>query len=215
MQSRYSPGFFLLINKQNIMKPLPFLATCLMFVLLIACSGGNKKILVMASGDIEVKDNTINLIPGTTHNTKEITVSDKVIVNSPAGNKDYTVGEDGLYILNLKKDTLVGSYQRLGSDNSQQVISRADLQKRIDSLTQLMAGTNVTTEGRNFSIAPNQLTKITSNTNAQIVGPYLKMPGSFEGGKEHEVYKFYTNKEMKEIIEKLKPMSVDSVKREE
>jgi hypothetical protein len=108
--------------------------------------------------------------------------------------------------LNLKKDTLVGSYQRVGSENSQQVITQENLKLRIDSLNQLMAGTNTNTSNRNFCIPPNQIAKVSANTNAEIIGPYKTVPGSFAAGKEHEIYKFYTNKEMQEIVGKLSKM---------
>ena len=85
-------------------------------------------------------------------------------------------------------------------------LTQEDLQKNIDSLQQLMAGTNVSAANKNFCIAPGKLAMITVNTNAQIIGPYLKMPSSFEGGKEYEIYKFSTNKEMVETVEKLKKL---------
>jgi len=76
-----------------------------------------------------------------------------------------------------------------------------------------MAGSNANATNRNFFIPPNQIAKVTANSQAQIIGPYKKVPASFEGGKEHEIYKFYTNKEMHEIVDKLSKM-VDSVKSE-
>ena len=106
----------------------------------------------------------------------------------------------------MKKDTLVGSYQRTGTDNSQQVISQEDLFNRVDSLNKLMAGTNVSEGARNYNIPPFSIKKITNNTDAQIVGPFRKLPGSFDPSKEHEVYKFYTNKEVVEIVENVKKL---------
>ena len=183
--------------------------------ILAACSQeAGKKVLVMASGKVQVKDNVISLEPGTTHTENEIALSnDKVTVNTPSGTSDFPVPDAGLYILNIKSDTLIGSYQRIGSDNSQTVISQENLKTRIDSLNQLMAGSNANATNRNFFIPPNQIAKVTANSQAQIIGPYKKVPASFEGGKEHEIYKFYTNKEMHEIVDKLNKM-VDSVKSE-
>jgi hypothetical protein len=185
--------------------------------LITACSESKpgKKVLVMASGDITVSENNVTLEEGTTHNEKEMNVTgDQITVKTAGGSVNIPVTAAGLYILNLKKDTIVGSYQRVGTDNSQEVISLENLQKRIDSLNQLMKGTNVSEANRNFCIAPQQAVKISDNTNAQVIGPYLRMPGSFEPGKEHEIYKFYTNKEMQEIVDKLKPM-VETKKAEE
>jgi hypothetical protein len=94
----------------------------------------------------------------------------------------------------------------MGSENSQEVITQANLQSRLDSLNQLMAGTNASTANKNYCIPPNQIARVSSNTEAEIIGPYKKVPGSFAGGKEHEIYKFYTNKEMQEIVGKLSKM---------
>ena len=72
-----------------------------------ACSGESKKVVVMASGKIAQNGDNITLTPGTTHN--EVTFdasSDKITVTSPAGNKEFDLKESGLYLLNLKKDTL-------------------------------------------------------------------------------------------------------------
>ena len=175
---------------------------------LVGCSDKEvKKVLVMASGKVQVDGNVITLEPGTTHTENVITVTDgKLTVKTPSGSSDFNVAEKGIYILNIKNDTVVGSYQRIGTDNSQQVISQENLKMRVDSLSQLMAGTNVNAANRNFCIFPNQLVKISGNTEAEIIGPYKRVPGSFEGGKEHEIYKFYTNKEMQEIVGKLSKM---------
>lgn len=181
--------------------------------LLSACSGGGKKVLIMSSGKVQLNGNTITLQSGSTHTETTLVPSgDNISVVSESGTTDFTVKEPGLYILNLKKDTLVGSYQRTGTDQSQAVITQEDLAGRIDSLTLLMQGANVNEASRNYHIPPFQLSRITNNLEAQIVGPYLKMPGSFDPSREHEVYKFYTNKEMTEIVEKLKPMISDKPK---
>jgi hypothetical protein len=147
--------------------------------------------------------------PSTRHNEQKINVSeDKLSIVSPNGRSEVTLANGGgLYILNLKTDTLVGSYQRIGEGTESEKITQQDLKMRIDSLQQLTKGINVTGEKRNFFIPPGQISKITTNGQAQVVGPYLKMPASFESGKEHEVYKFYTNKEVYEIIDRLKPMA--------
>jgi hypothetical protein len=185
------------------------LSSAVLVLLLAGCAEkSQKKVLVMASGNVQIKDNVITLEPGTTHTENEITVAvGKLTVTTPSGSSEFSVPETGLYILNIKSDTLVGSYQRIGTDNSQEVITQENLKMRIDSLTQLMAGTNASAAKRNFSIPPNQVAKISVNTGAQIIGPYKKVPASFEGGKEHEIYKFYTNKEMQEIVEKLRKMT--------
>ena len=85
-------------------------------------------------------------------------------------------------------------------------LTQEDLVKKIDSLEQLMAGKNISAQSRNFCIAPGTITRISENTQAQIIGPFLKMPSSFEGGKEYEIYKFSTNKEVHELVQKLKAL---------
>ena len=161
----------------------------------------------MASGKVQMKGNTVTLDPGTTHN--EITFEpdgDNITVVSPSGKKEVAVKEPGLYILNLKNDTLVGSYQETGTDNSQKVISQDDLWNRVDSLTKLMKGENVSAAAKNYNIPPMQAARITANKDAEIIGPYRKVPGSLDPSVKHEVYKFYTNKEIVEIIENVKKM---------
>lgn len=173
-------------------------------VMFVSCSGESKKVVVMASGKVAVNGNTVTLEPGTTHNELTFDAGDKVTVTSPAGNKDFEVKEPGLYLLNLKKDTLGGSFQKTGTDNSQIRITEENLWERVDSLSQLMKGQNVSAEKRNYSIPPMSIAKITNNTGAQIVGPHRRLPGSFDPSKEHEVYKFYTNKELADIIAKVR-----------
>lgn len=176
-------------------------------VILASCSGGGKKVVVMASGKVQVNGNNITLDPGTTHNEATVNADgDNITVTTPSGTKNFELKESGLYLLNLKNDTLVGSYQRTGTDNSRQVISQDDLFQRVDSLTALMQGTNVSEAARNYNIPPSSVAKISPNTTAQIVGPYRKIPGSFDPSQEHEIYKFYTNKEVAEIISNVQRM---------
>ena len=190
------------------MKSQGFFIALFCLTIFSACS--SKKVLIMSNGKVTVNENTITLQQGGTHTeTSVVPDGDSLIVVSPSGTSGYAVKENGLYILNLKKDTLVGSYQRTGTDNSQQVISQENLVVRIDSLQQLMVGKNATEASRNYTIFPLSVARITTNVDAQVVGPFLKMPGSFDASREHEVYKFYTNKEMAEIVDKLKKMVSD------
>lgn len=189
------------------MKSFLYLLSFAIAISLVACGGSGKKVKIMASGKITVSGTTIALEPGTTHNEQELTVSgDKITVTNGGVSTDYPVTEPGLYLLNLKTDTLVGSYQHVGTESISKTLTQEDLSKSIDSLQQLMAGNNVSASNRNYCIAPNKIIKITTNTKADIIGPYLKMPGSFEGGKEYEIYKFSTNKEIMEVVEKLRKL---------
>ncbi len=185
-----------------------------LFVLLMiatlfaACGSGGKKVLVISSGNIEIGENQVTLGSGTKHNEKELFLTgDLLTVILPTGNLNLDVKEDGIYVLNLKTDTLVGSYQRTGTDYNPQRITQDDLVKRIDSLNQLIKGTNVNAANRNFNIPPQSLQKISNNLNSTIVGPFKTVPQTFEAGKEYEIYKFYTSKEMYEIIANLQKMA--------
>ncbi|HUR12047.1 MAG TPA: hypothetical protein VM012_11785 [Flavitalea sp.] len=186
-----------------------------LFILLAGCSGTKKDVLVMASGQLTINGTNITLEPGLRHNEEKMIVdNNKITIQRPDSKTEITSNEGpGLYILNLKKDTLVGSYQRIGEQAGQERITQEDLRNRLDSLQQLTKGANTNFSRKNFCIAPNQLVRISENPNAQVVGPYMKMPQSFAAGKEHEVYKFYTNKEMYEIIEKLRPMIGDTLQK--
>ena len=190
------------------MKRIQFAILISAIIVNVSCGGGSdKKVYIMASGKISVEGTIIKSEAGTTHNEKILDVSgDKISVQTGSTTMDISITEPGLYILNIKNDTLVGSYQRVGTQNKTARLSQQDLQLNIDSLLQLMAGTNATAANRNFCIPPGRATKITSNVKAQIIGPYLKLPSSFEGGDELEIYKFSTNKEIRETVDKLKKL---------
>jgi hypothetical protein len=182
----------------------------LSIILLTACSGGGKKVLVMASGKIQVSGNTVNLAPGTSHNEISfVPEGDSISVVSPSGTEGYSVAEDGLYILNLKRDTVAGTYQPVAKEGEMppQVITQDNLKFRIDSLYQLMIAYNVSDSNKEYNIPPFTIKKITNNTDAEIFGPFRPIPRSFNPALEHEVYKFYTNKEIWELILKLHKMT--------
>ena len=197
------------------MKQLTTIAAAALFMFISSCSDGGKEVLVMGSGKLTPGENSVTIEPGSRHNEQKIRVTgDKITVNGFEGVKEVAIPESGLYVLNLKKDTLVGSYQRVVEGSGETRITQEVLRARVDSLNQLMVGTNVNATNRNFFLPPGQVAKISTNTNAQVIGPYLKMPTTFEGGKEHEIYKFSTNKEINETIQKIKPVmnSTDTVK---
>jgi hypothetical protein len=179
--------------------------------ILASCSGGKKEVLVMGSGKLTLGENSVTIEPGSRHNEEKLLVSaDKITVKGfEGGDKEITVAEPGLYVLNLKKDTLVGAYQRVGEGSGETRITQDILRQRVDSLQQLTTGTNVSAEKRNFFLPPGAIAKLTTNNASQVIGPYLKMPTTFAPGQDYEIYKFYTNKEMAEIIAKIKPMMSD------
>jgi hypothetical protein len=198
-------GFFI---KTIIMKIIP--AAIGLVFMLASCGGSvNRKVIVYSNGTPTIQENTITLTDRSGHNEVEFFPTDKTITVKFPDNvtQSFTVdgdGTDGLYILNLKKDTLIGSFQPVGAESKQETISQENLKYRIDSLQQLMAGKNVSEAKRNFFIPPNQIKRISANEKAQIVGPFMRMPGSFSGTPE--VYKFYTNGEVRETIVRLEKM---------
>jgi major membrane immunogen (membrane-anchored lipoprotein) len=182
--------------------------------LLTACASHSKKIIVYASSNIQA-DNTgmnITVSEGTTHHEQEfdykggdpVTLS----IQSPTGKYTLEAKDDGLYIVNLKNDTVVGSFQHVGSENADTRISQDALKMKLDSLQKLVAGLNITTGNRNYFITPGKIEKISADPRAKVFGPYTTIPGSFDAGSVPEIYKFYTNKEIWEIINNLNKMTI-------
>jgi hypothetical protein len=197
------------MNKYN------FIA-CIAIAALFACnSQANKKVLIMGRGTIATKENDITMKDGSGYSEETVDAGgDKASwnVTTPAGKTTVNIPEEkGFYILNLKTDTLVGSRQIFGKDiSSTRTISQEELKMKIDSLTKLTAGANISSTGSNYIILPNQLKKISDNSEAKVFGPFTQIPGALEAdknGKAPEIYKFYTNSEMRELISKLKKMT--------
>jgi hypothetical protein len=180
---------------------------------LTACKGHDKKILVYASSDIQVDDaqKNITLVEGTTHHEKELDfkTGDPVTLNvqSPSGKFTLEAAEDGLYIANLKNDTVIGSFQHVGSDNGDAKITQNALKQKLDSLQKLLTGENVSAANRNYFIAPGKIVKISTETNAKVFGPYTTIPGSFDAASVSEIYKFYSIAEIREIVDNLTKMT--------
>ncbi|HEY8733723.1 MAG TPA: hypothetical protein VIL90_04100, partial [Puia sp.] len=114
--------------------------------------------------------------------------------------------EDGLYLANLKKDTIVGSMQHTGESKHTR-ITQAELKSQLDSLNLLVKGANISPAAKNFFILPGKIEKISSFTNAKIFGPFSPVPSAFDAGSVPEIYKFYNLSEENEIITKLTEMS--------
>ena len=179
-----------------------------------ACKGHEKKVLVYASDKITVDDSrqhiTIANGDGTTHHEQELvfTTGDAVTLNveSPKGKYTVTIPDDGLYIANLKTDTVVGSRQHVG-EGSESRITQEALKQKLDSLEKLIQGENVSEANQNYFIVPGKAVKLTGETKARIFGPFVTIPGGFDAGSVPAVYKFYSMKEMREIIGKLQKMA--------
>jgi predicted ATP-grasp superfamily ATP-dependent carboligase len=133
-------------------------------------------------------------------------------VTTPSGKTTLTIPEErGFYIINLKTDTVVGSQQILGKNiSSNRVISQEELKGNIDSLTRLTMGQNVSAANHNYFILPNQVVKVSDNMDAKVFGPFTKIPATLDAdknGNAPEIYKFYTNTEMRQLINNFKKMT--------
>ncbi|MDR3715528.1 MAG: hypothetical protein P4L51_22185 [Puia sp.] len=195
------------------MKIAPYYLFLLIATVMTACASHSKKIIIMASSDIQVDpatQKTVTVTEGTTHHEKELifTGGDPVTLNiqTPAGKYTLEAAEDGIYIANLKPDTVVGSYQHVG-ENADAKIDQDQLKLKIDSLQKLIAGQNVTAANRNYFIVPGKMVKISPEVNAKIFGPFTTIPGGFDAGSVPEIYKFYSNKEVRAIIGSLTEMT--------
>ncbi len=217
----------LLQNKFYFISSLEVLETGLLFIffsmkkilfgllavcLLASCTKNTKKIIVYSRG-VAVIDKDAKTIVAKSDDksqeeqTIEYNTADPVELNvtSQAGEAKVSIPENGYYILNAKNDTIVGSYQAYSAPKSEQnVLSQEAIKQKIDSLQQLVEGKNISAANRNFYILPNHAVKVTDNLDAFIVGPFHRMT-SIEAtpGKEPEVYRFFSIKEVRETIDKL------------
>ncbi len=173
----------------------------------------------MSKGEAEIstETNTIKATDGGGHEEKAVTLSGGKTVfklSTPAGEATVELLENGLYIVNVKNDTIIGSFQNYSDPKvSQQVMTQETLVKQIDSLQLLSEGKNVSAANRNFFILPNTAKKITDNANAMVVGPYHRMRSAETvDGKAPEVYRFYSIKEIRETILKLQALTVPEKK---
>jgi hypothetical protein len=181
-----------------------------------ACKGHEKKILIYANSDIQI-DNTkthITVTDGGPHHEQELDFisGDPVTldVQSPSGKMNLTASDDGLYILNLKTDTVVGSKQHVGAEGEGRITQDA-LTQKLDSLKKLVADQNVSDANQNYFIIPGKIVKVTSETQAKVFGPFTTVPGGFDAGSVPAIYKFYSMKEMREIIANLQKMTSSKI----
>lgn len=163
--------------------------------------------------DINTEAKTIQAKDGAGHEEKTVTMGGGSVVfklNTPAGEATVELKENGLYVINVKNDTIIGGYQKYSAPSvSQQVMTQDKLKQQIDSLQLLSEGKNVSAANRTFFILPNQAAKITDNNEAMIVGPYHRMRSAEKvNGKDPEVYRFYSIKEIREIIAKLQALTI-------
>lgn len=198
------------------MKFSSFILAMVTIFFAAACSsggdGGSKKVVVFSSGKMELdatNKTTINFEPGNRHQELEIpiTVNDKKItVKSSAGEKTYDVPEGGLYLLNLKADTVIGSLVNFGASQQRTNIGADELQFLIDSTQKLMTGENASDAKKTYFLTPGSVKKISTNINAVLLSPYKNIPYEVtpdEKGNAPEYYKFFTNSQKREALKEL------------
>ena len=158
----------------------------------------------------------INFTPGGQHNeltldlpTDKNTVSVKI--TEPAGEKSFEVPGDGLFLINLKTDTIVGGIVNYGTGGIPSNISTEQLEQIIDSTQKLLLGQNTSDEKKTFLILPMTAKKLSGNSAENVIGPHTSIPGKIEvdkDGKPPVYYKFDTNTQkrvsLKQMLERLK-----------
>ena len=136
----------------------------------------------------------------------------RLILKKDDGNVTIDIDSDGdgYFLLNGKNDTIIGSFQKYGMpSDTYTTVSQDALKRAIDSLQLLVQNKNVSQANRNYFILPYQAAKITNNLDAFMVTPYHRMTSIEKiGDKDPEVYRFWSIKEIRETIEKLKAMTV-------
>ena len=186
-------------------------------LLLAACTSSNtKKILIMSKGKATVNKDAKTITVesgGTSHEEQTAEFNDAgnltLQITTDAGKMQADVPGNGYYVLNIKTDTIIGSYQNYNASSGQaRVITQEDLKHRIDSVQQLLTG-NTKAADKNYFILPGKALKITDNLEATLVGPFNSMTTLEQtGDKVPEVYKFYTTKDVRENLDRLQKMTI-------
>lgn len=169
-------------------------------------------VLVNGGSTVDVATKTITANSGSGSETKEMifTEGDKVTIQLKVSGKDSPIElpTNGYYFVNATNDTVVGSYVNYAAPKTTADTGTIKLEmfkKSIDSLTELIAGKNISAANRNYFLPPHTAVKITDNSSATFVAPFHQMTTiEKEEGKEPEVYRFYTADEIREKIEKQK-----------
>jgi hypothetical protein len=186
------------------------LSSLALAIILASCAAGHKKVYVLGLGTLNVDtDNRKISSSGKGHNEKEVLLYEEgkagFDITSDVGNATVTMEENGIYIINAKKDTVVGSSVNYTAPKTEvDKISEAELRSNIDSLQQIIDG-KVSAEKKTFYILPNHAVRITSNTEANVVTPFHQMTSlEVKKGETPEVYRFYLISEARATLEKLK-----------
>jgi hypothetical protein len=186
-------------------------ASLSVIILLASCADGGKKVFVISEGtaNINTDDRTIN-VAGSGHEEKEVMFHESgkmdLKLSTQRGNATVTLTDNGVYILNAKKDTIVGSFVNYTAPKTQgKRITEAEMKANVDSLQRILAGD--VSYGKTYFVAPGQAVKITDNQDATIITPFHQMTSiAAEKGKTPEVYRFYMISEVRTTLQKLKDL---------
>lgn len=176
-----------------------------------SCSpAGEKRVVVIASGKFTVDGKTIKLEPSMSHNEQEIVFrEDKVTLSlqsTDGNNKTFELPTNGVYLLNLQTDTLIGGNVSYGSQGMPSSITVEQLDHIIDSTKQLMAGLNASDANKTYFLPPFTIKKISEQQSARIIGPFKGIPYKLEpdnNGKIPDIIKFFSNKQKRETLNDL------------
>jgi hypothetical protein len=194
------------------MKKLTVAAGCIIIIAFTACSGGNngKRIVVMASGKLTVTDKTIKLEPSMSHNEQELVFKDDkltlTIENTGGPGKTFDLTDNGVYVLNLQKDTITGGMVNYGTSGRPGSITAEQLDRIIDSTQQLLLGANASDAKGTYFLPPFTIKKVSDKLNTKIIGSFKGIPYSNDvddSGKVPDVIKFFTNKDKRETLHDL------------
>ena len=183
---------------------------------LASCSGGSKKIIVYTNSNADINEEAKTItqkdVEGHVEKTLNYSGGDKtaLTIKLLSGEQKIDIPEGGYYIVNAKaKDTIIGGFQKYSTpEEANRVMTQEELMHNIDSLKQMAQGLNTNAASKTFFILPYTAAKITTNTDAKVVGPYHRVTSVEKvGDKDPEVYRFYSIKEVRETIGKLEKLT--------
>ncbi|HYF32765.1 MAG TPA: hypothetical protein VD993_16680 [Chitinophagaceae bacterium] len=195
-------------------KTLSSLAlACLAVIVIASCSsddgGPAKKVVILSNGELTLDESKqkIRQEPSNRHTeeTLEFTTEKVTLeVDNGSSKKNYDLTEDGMYILNLKVDTIVGGLVKYSDSGRASSISAEELERMIDSTRQMIEGKNTSDDKKTYFILPGNIKKISADAGVRVIGPYKGIPYKVdvdESGKPIEIYKFFTNKQKREVLD--------------
>ncbi len=195
------------------MKNIFILAVLFMSLGFMACTGGSKgekRVVIMASGKITVTDKIVELAPSLTHNEQEVVFTDDKLAltlkTTTGSTKTFDLSDNGVYLLNLQTDTLIGGIVNYGSMGMPGSITAEEMDHIIDSTQQLMQGLNANDAKGTFYILPLNIKKISAKNNTKVVGSFKGIPYKNEAdadGNMPDVIKFFSIKQKRETLKDL------------